>query len=251
MRRPPPEALQLDRWPSVDPSALNADSRRRYRQRVKAVELYVRGLPISEIERRAGIDRRTLYRSLERALSAHADGRPWGFRALIPQSRTKAYERGKRAKGTGYGLAGAFTQLLGRHPELERLVRQLIQRRDVWLLQRGDRFVLQELKPAHQRFERECRAIGLTASDYPLNQDEKGLRSLGRVLRQRMLDGFGQATRSAGTARQKPAAALALEPEPPVTEPFDTVEFDAHRLDLRLTILDQDPYGQEIGRAHV
>jgi transposase InsO family protein len=30
-----------------------------------------------------------------------------------------------------------------------------------------------------------------------------------------------------------------------VTEPFDTVEFDAHKLDVRLTILDQDPYGDE------
>jgi hypothetical protein len=60
-----------------------------------------------------------------------------------------------------------------------------------------------------------------------------------------MLDGFAQANRSAGGEGVKPAAALAFAPSRPVTDPFDTVEFDAHKLDLRLKILDQDPEGEE------
>ena len=50
---------------------------------------------------------------------------------------------------------------------------------------------------------------------------------------------------STGASRVKPLAALRTDDQPPVSEPFDTVEFDAHRLDLRLTILDSDPFGQE------
>jgi putative transposase len=60
-----------------------------------------------------------------------------------------------------------------------------------------------------------------------------------------LLDGFAQANRLAGGEGVKPAAALAFTPSRPVTEPFDTVEFDAHKLDLRLKILDQDPEGEE------
>jgi hypothetical protein len=60
-----------------------------------------------------------------------------------------------------------------------------------------------------------------------------------------MLDGFAQANRSAGGEGVKPAAALAFTPIRPVTELFDTVEFDVHKLDLRLKILDQDPEGEE------
>jgi hypothetical protein len=60
-----------------------------------------------------------------------------------------------------------------------------------------------------------------------------------------MLDDFAQANRSAGGEGVKPAAALAFTPSRPVTDPFDTVEFDAHKLDLRLKILDQDPEGEE------
>lgn len=53
------------------------------------------------------------------------------------------------------------------------------------------------------------------------------------------------AVRSAGGEGVKAAAALAFGPSRPVTDPFDTVEFDAHKLDLRLKILDQDPEGEE------
>jgi putative transposase len=64
-------------------------------------------------------------------------------------------------------------------------------------------------------------------------------------LRSRMLQGFAGATRSAGSERIKPAAALKWGRAKVVTDPFDTVEFDAHKLDLRLKVLDQDPYGDE------
>ena len=245
MRRPSSEALDLATWPGIDVTALEAEARERYRRRAAAIEHYRCGLSLSDIREKTTIDRRVLYRMLDRALRTHPDGRVWGFRALIPGLHTKAYERRKPAKGTGRGLVGAFTQLLGRHEELEQLIRQLIRNRDVLLIQKGERFYLQSLKRAHDRFKEACRALGLTARDYPLNHDEGGRRSFRTALRQRMLDGFAQANRSAGGEGVKPAAALAFAPSRPVTDPFDTVEFDAHKLDLRLKILDQDPEGEE------
>ncbi len=242
MRRPPPEALDLATWPGVDVTALKAEVRQRYRQRAAAIEHYRRGLSLSDIREKTKVDRRVLYRMIDRALRTYPDGRVWGFRALIPGLHTKAYERRKPAKGTGRGLVGAFTQLLGRHEELDQLIRQLIRNRDVLLIQKGERFYLHSLKRAHDRFKEACRGLGLTARDYPLNHDEGGRRSFRTALRQRMLDGFAQANRSAGG---EGVAALAFTPSRPVTEPFDTVEFDAHKLDLRLKILDQGPEGEE------
>jgi hypothetical protein len=240
-----PELLQLERWPTVDVSALKPVARQVYRKRARALDLYVRGQPLARIERRSGLGRQVLYWAIERALLTHPDGRLWGFRALIPEVRTRAYERGKQAKGRGHGLVGAFTQLLERHSELQRLIDEVIRDRTVWLVQLGVRFRVQGLKSAHNRFVRECRSLGLTASDYPLNQNEKGLRALSRALCRRLLSDTGQAVLSTGASRVKPLAALRTDDQPPVSEPFDTVEFDAHRLDLRLTILDSDPFGQE------
>jgi putative transposase len=134
---------------------------------------------------------------------------------------------------------------LEQYPKLEQLVRQLIVNRDILLVQKGDHVYLKNLRNAHNRFTAACRSVGLTANDYPLNQEQKGRISLGSALRYRMLQDFKDAHRSAGGDRVKPASALAERGAAPVRDPFDTVEFDAHRLDLRLKILDQDPYGEE------
>jgi putative transposase len=245
VKRPPPQALELATWPGIDTSALDAKARQRYRQRAAAIEHYRSGSALTMIQEKTKIDRRVLYRILDRALRTHPDGRVWGFRALIPGLHTKAYERRLPAKATGRGLAGAFTQLLDRHEELEQLIRRLIRDREVLLIQKGERFYLRNLNRAHDRFKEACRGLGLTAKDYPLNHNEGGRRSLRTTLRLRMLDGFAGANRSAGGEGVKPAAALAFTPSRPVTDPFDTVEFDAHKLDLRLKILDQDPEGEE------
>jgi hypothetical protein len=237
--------LDLATWPGIDTSALDAKARQRYKQRAAAIEHYRGGSALTVIHEKTKIDRRVLYRMLDRALRAHPDGRVWGFRALIPGLHTKAYERRLPAKGTGRGLAGAFTQLLERHEELEQLIRRLIRDREVLLIQKGERFYLRSLNRAHERFKELCRSLGMTAKDYPLNHDEAGRRSLRTALRQRMLDGFAQANRSAGGEGVKPSAALAFTPSRPVTDPLDMVEFDAHKLDLRLKILDQDPEGEE------
>ena len=245
MKRPGAEILDTTLWPSTDFSVLETRARQRYQDRAAAIEFYRRGLPIGEVEAKTRVDRRTLYRMIERALRRHPDGRPWGFRALIPSLRTVAYERRKRSHGKGRGLSGSFGQLLDRYPELEGLLRELIRNQDVLLTQRGDRFCVKGLNLAHSRFTGVCRSLGLTIQDYPLNQEEQGRRSLGNTLRSRMLEGFAGARRAAGGERVKPAAALRLRGQTVVTDPFDTVEFDAHKLDLRLKVLDQDPYGDE------
>jgi putative transposase len=245
MKRPASEALDVSRWPSININALEEKARDRYQQRATAVERYATGVPIGDIEEKTQLDRRVLYRMIERALQPHPDGRPWGFRALVPGSHTKTYQRCKASTSKRVGLAGAFSQLLEEYPKLEQLVRQLIVNRDILLVQKGDQVYLKNLRNAHNRFTAACRSIGLTAKDYPLNQDQKGRISFGSALRYRMMQDFKDAHRSAGGDRLKPASALAKRHAAPITEPFDTVEVDAHRLDLRLKILDQDPYGDE------
>jgi putative transposase len=91
VKRPGAEILDTALWPGTDFSVLDTHARQRYQDRTAAIELYSRGLPIGEVEERSGVDRRTLYRMIERALRRHPDGRPWGFRALIPSLRTVAY----------------------------------------------------------------------------------------------------------------------------------------------------------------
>jgi putative transposase len=77
VRRPCADTLDIGRWPGIDVTTLAENARRRYQERATAIEQYCRGRPIDWIEDESRVDRRVLYRLIERAVQPHPDGRPW------------------------------------------------------------------------------------------------------------------------------------------------------------------------------
>lgn len=246
VRRPP--SFALTDWPAYDDGVLSKPERADYRRRRRAVEAYAKGKSLSGIEKEIGIPRSTILRLVKRAQSAHFDGRIWGFRALVPYSRVRPYERGAPPKvliNSKAGNAGAFSQLLARHPKLYTHLRGELVHSRVTLKPSSDpKGRLSGVKAASMRFQSACRDLGLSARDYPLNQQDKATRSLARTLRDWLDDDFQMGARSAG-ALTKPASALRQLPERGASDAFDTVEFDAHKMDVRLKIIDRDPLGNE------
>jgi putative transposase len=244
---PPFVRLRLIDWPEVDAKALRADVRAEYRRRSEAVEAYARGAALADIETNIGVHRGTVLRMIARARKPHPDGRLWGFRALVPRARVQPYERVVAPRvltHTTAGNAGAFGQLLQRHPSLHRQLRSELTERRVTLRPSGTASRMHDVKGAVARFHAACRELGLGAGDYPFNQQDRAVRSLGRTLRAWLEDDFSLALRTAG-ARFKPSSAL-RRTERAALKAYDTVEFDAHKLDLRLkVILEQDPLGGE------
>ncbi len=225
-------SLRLADWPQVDDRALSEDVLALYRRRRGAVTAYAAGEPIADVAT-GGVDRHTLRRLVARALRPHADGRLWGWRALVPQVRVRAYERQLAPKvlvHTKAGNAGAFSQLLARLPELEASLRSELTHRRVTLVPGGEQGRLTGVKAAAERFRQMCRTLGLTQRDYPLNQKDKAVRSLARTLRGWMDLDLPLAADVAG-ARIKPSSALRGLPERAALHAFDTVEFDAHNVE--------------------
>lgn len=240
------DSLRVGEWPQLDDRALTGDVRSLYRRRRDAVMAYVEGEPVASIVD-MGVDRHTLRRLFARALRPHPDGRVWGWRALVPQVRVASYERQSAPKvlvHTKAGNAGSFSQLLARFPELEASLRRELTARRVTLEPGGEMGRLKGVKAAAERFRQTCRTLGLTQRDYPLNQKDKAVRSLARTLRGWMDLDLPLATHVAG-ARIKPSSALRSLPERAALRAFDTVEFDAHKMDLRLKVVDVDPTGGE------
>ena len=89
------------------------------------------------------------------------------------------------------------------------------------------------------RLERQARFFD---SSVPLH--DKAARSLARTLHSWLDKGFDLAARAAGT-RIKPASALRQMPERGASDALDTVEFDRHKMDVRLKGIDRDPSGLE------
>jgi hypothetical protein len=71
-------------WPIFDIGALSVAERQVFAARRQAIELYAAGQTLEQIEQRTGINRRQLYRLLDRCMAPHEDGRPSGWRAVTP-----------------------------------------------------------------------------------------------------------------------------------------------------------------------
>lgn len=245
----PPELKALETWPTVDHSALDTARRKTYLQRAEAVRLFVLSTDLSlvAIQVRTGVPRRSFARLFTRCISSHPDGRIQGFRALIPHARLKRYTRTAPVllEAAGSNTSGAFAQLLARYPSLakwlERAARQRTEPTN------GRREVRQNLRGIHKNFLARCRELNIAASEYPFNRDYQAKRSVAAHLRSLREVSFDTAAAEAGARHVGRAWASNLGTmKKPVTRPFEAVEFDGHKIDVRLATRVVDPFGFEV-----
>jgi putative transposase len=252
MKRCRIRALDLSSWPAFDADALPQAVRETFQARRQAVELYASGSPLREIEAITGVDRRQLYRLLDHCSQPHEDGRLFGWRGVVPYAHVTTYRRVARVQvsrdGTGRGAAGAFGLLLEACPALPAWIAECVRGRRISVRQvstdDGLQVRLHGLKPLHLDFLRQCRAQGLGAADYPFNTEQQGIRSFSAALRRECLLGFGRGARLAG-ARHLKGLPVESDSAPVAAQFLDVVEFDGHRLDVRLKVVLRDPLGFE------
>ncbi len=233
----PDQLRDLEIWPKVDRAALPRDLREIYDRYEKAIALFVDGvLPISAISKQTSVHKSHIYRLFQRCIALHPDGRIFGLRALIPFCRTKEYDRIEPVRAS-HGAAGAFAKLLEDYPELHAFLvtkaKGLIRRT------RGGKEIVRGTKKIHRDFVNKCRELGIKHNEYPLNVDLLGIRSLGSHLRRVASENDNQPSgkkwpKSTDHARR------------PITTPFEAVEFDGHKIDVRLTVVIEDPFGMEL-----
>jgi hypothetical protein len=240
-RKPELQAIDINEWPTVAHTELNEPVHRKFEARRQAILRYIAGEPVRTIEKSTHFNRRQLYRWLERAPTTHLDGRPFGFRALIHYVRIAEYARVRevhvRGERGSRGAAGALAQLLECYPTLTGWLLLQVKQRKAWLEQLHTdghlRTRLRGLQSLHDNFLRQCRSVGLTAADYPLNTADRAIRSLSRRLKAEMLRSFGSAARSAGATHLKGLPRVDDTGPPAAVRPYQVVEFDGHRLDVR------------------
>lgn len=243
-----PAALEV--WPTASTAHLAPEAREQFRQQRKSIELLAKGMLVAEIEQRTGVRRSQLYNLVRRALKIHPDGQVFGFRALLPYHRVKSHERSAplrhRPQSTA-GSSGAMSQLIARYPELEVFLQAEIARHPLLFAEgRAGSVRVQGLKPIHARFLDRCRELGLRESDYPMVKDQQGIRALSKVIKRFKGTRFHEAAKAAGASHSKRrwcddesySAA-------PLTRPYEAVEFDGHKLDLRVSVSFADPFGFE------
>ncbi|MFM0204944.1 hypothetical protein PQR53_34560 [Paraburkholderia fungorum] len=249
-RRSIPQGLtDIGQWPAADDSALSDEGRDLLTRRIRAMTLFVDGhTPLREISRETGVGFNDLYRVFERCITQHEDGRIFGCRALIPYQHTRSYDRRSLVKPSREGIAsnasGAFSQLLQRYPDIARWIERKVAERSRKHAALTE--VHRHLWRLHGGFLAQCRQAGIQAHEYPFNQKYLGERSLASHARALSNRNFDAAARAAGA--QQISHRWNDDPDAvrkPATRPFEAVEFDGHKIDVRLTLRIDDPFGFE------
>jgi putative transposase len=249
-----PEILSdFDSLPKVDESVMagNPVAALAYKKNLEAFRLFVQeqNISLQEIERMTTVHRKQLYRLLDRVVSKAPDGRIQGLRGLIPYKHVKEYERTAMVPSSsvlcGSAAAGAFAQLLRRFEDIEKWLRKKVRERSRPLRDGEMREVNKSVRALHREFIIRCKSNGVQPGEYPLNQDMLGYRSFQAAVLRISQEQRGS-HRLAGDV-----ADAAIKDSPDVKQwpvgdvPYKLVQFDGHKIDIRITLVVPDPFGLE------
>ncbi|MDI1267710.1 MAG: hypothetical protein PSV40_01210 [Polaromonas sp.] len=242
----------FEQLPTVDESALTLELRQAYKNNLEAYRLFVaeKDVPLRQIRDLTGVDPKQLYLLLQRVLVKAEDGRIQGLRGLIPFKHIKEYERCVAVKATSVlftkNASGAMAQLLKKFPSLETWSRKNVRLRNKPLRPGEIREVKKSVRSLHTDFLKKCKYLGVQNDEYPFNQDLLGFRSFQALVKQITLEQKG----SHRKADDQPASVEAqpdmeFERWPVGNVPFKLVQFDGHKIDVRLTLVVNDPFGMQ------
>ncbi|WP_354687530.1 hypothetical protein [Cupriavidus necator] len=230
-------AIDTSLWASPDEGALEGERRALYFARKQAVSLYLSGATADTIKRLTSLGAKQAYRLIrERCLETHPDGRPYGWRGLVPWTRIKHYRRHRKIHVSqfGGGAVGALQALLDAQPEL----RQAFEAR-ILASATGKRLV-----ETRQSKRRHCgwlldqlRELGCEQrNEWPFNTATLGYVSIGRFI-DRVLSANPRALAAASggpdlVSKLKTGDGTGR----PVQKFMQRVEMDAHKLDGRFCV---------------
>lgn len=226
----------LVNWPTVLEDNLTPAKREIFKSRKNAVNAYVKKrTTVDQICEEHKIPKNELYRLLDRCMEIHADGRPFGYRALIP------YQRVKNTKNA------PFETLLERYPNLE----ESLENDFLNAVKKGELYEKNiSIKNIHKRFVRNCLNAGISLTEYPLNTKTKAIKSV-----QRFINALSDKHFIAVAAKFGDEAAMLAKntgadyteyQSTTVNRPFERVEFDGHKLDISLAVKYKTLEGDEI-----
>lgn len=231
--------LDTGAWPSFDVGALTEDRRELFLKRKQGILLYLQGASGDVIEAETGLGRSHIHRLItERCLVTHEDGQLYGWRGINPHQRIKPYTRTKQIQPDpwGMGTGGALQLLFSTEKGSQLKVRFTKE-----ILKKKWRHLENHKRPKQDLivwFLTEARSLSPDAgSKWPFNVAKQGQVTIGAFIN-KVLDENPQAARAimGGSEAVKKAKAGdgTNRPDFPL---YRRVECDAHKLDIRCTVL--------------
>jgi hypothetical protein len=230
--------FNIDSWPSIDEGALSARKLTTFRNRQRAVRLYLAGASGEAVWTACGLKIRYVNRMLhQRCMKAHPDGRIWGWRALVPNVRTRAYTRTKaiHVNSDGAGASGAFATLLQLEPDFARRLKARILK----VCPETRLGAIRQPKAAIWAwFVQELRKLQYEVrNQWPFTTKGMGYSTVVRHIDHVLSGNPKLAARIVGGPDLAKKMKSGDGVDRPVARPFERVEMDGHHIDGRFVVL--------------
>lgn len=222
-------------WLKPDLRTVSARYRKDTERRMAALESVIQGASLRSASSHHRVNRTTLAAIVDKAFQLGSDGRHAGYLACIPYSVKRSTKKDLAPVMPSAGTAHSMEQLFAAHPDVKQRLEDYKGALPPGRLPPGFKRVLSEIRGL--LVQRELQTF------WPMNTKDKGRRAFARfvrrIRRQAIVDGAPSNSPIEMRSITRLHQLFALRP-------FDRVEFDAHRLDVKASMLVPDARGELI-----
>lgn len=233
--------VNMESWFPVDTSNFSPCKLRKYKQRKKALDLYLSSqYSLEQVAVITKLSKSEIKRIRKRALSFTEDGTCFGYLACIPNLNLNGYTRSNPAMTAG---GGRFTYFLEKFPNVK-------QKLDSWALGHSSpthvairgRFY----KRIYEAFRQCCLEEGVDINlNYPFTNNDMGMGAVRNYCVRLKNSHFVQAAKvDFGDSSSRLCANNVHSISPTASlRPYDMVQLDGHKVDSEISIKLMDEYG--------
>lgn len=215
-----------DEWTNIPVDAIPEKYRGIFQKRKMAIDMYIDGYKMSEIERCTSIKHSNLPKLLEKCIALNSLGMMNGYIGLIPQKRLA------QRKFDGEDSRDYFAQLLSYYSELPEFLKGNYFGITPYTTER-----VMNIRTLHEKFLRKCKELQITDDEYPFNTDALGYYALYRYIQKIDRENIElSANRESKDTKQKLLSTgigkrYSINP----VAPFSGVQVDGHIIDIIYT----------------
>lgn len=226
--------LKIERleWKNVLVDVLDNTAREAFLSRKKAVDMYIDGFTLKEIEDKTNINKVSINKYVEKCRAINPqDNQPYGYGALLHYKHTSKKVSNKI--NTTSSNKGNFEALLLHYPQLQSFIY------DNYFGNKKDTLEKNmKVSILHKKFLTECRQLGIQDYEYPFNTDSKASRSLQRYINElRNKNESKTINRESKDAQQRfnsTGKGQKYSSEPII--PYSVVQLDGHKIDMLYSV---------------
>ncbi|MGG0124037.1 hypothetical protein [Bacillus paranthracis] len=238
--------LDLKNWPKVDITLLSKEHQEMYLKRKQAMDLYFMSeRSVTDIIQQTGITYKRISYFVKRCLYPNNNGSIFGYTALIPYKRIDKNQFPSAPPNyIDTGKAGSFTVLLNTHPQLRVFLEDMVlPKKKNEIVEKG-----MMIKVLHKKFLQLCKEIGIRSHQYPFTTKDFAKRSLERYIvklkKEHLIVYTFQENKELGSYMAHNG--VGVKNHPLIARPYRRVQFDAHKIDILISITFLTPEGDEV-----